>query len=209
MGKNEEQSVSDAFQALDLWHAQVNKWMQWRGGAAATSTDSGSAPSALVVPSFISKSLKCEHTAERAFSWSDTASPPAPPSITFTPLDFAVNASSRWARLCFCTFWKDLLTGSDHQRGPRCQITTNMIYQSLSLCLIAINKSYYTVQALQPLHFFIVYFTLQELDAALILPCLLYVKWKLSVRILLCVWGGLVRRSLLTERKQHEGKTFL
>lgn len=54
--------------------------------------------------------------------------PPPRPLITFTPLDFAVNASSRWARLCFFTFWKDLRTSSDHQRGPRCQITTNIIY---------------------------------------------------------------------------------
>lgn len=49
------------------------------------------------------------------------------PLITFIPLDFGVNASCRWAWVCFFTFWKALLTGSDHQRGPLCQIRTNII----------------------------------------------------------------------------------
>lgn len=49
------------------------------------------------------------------------------PLIACIPLDFCVNASSRWAWLCFFTFWKALFTGSNHQQ-TLCQITTNIMY---------------------------------------------------------------------------------
>lgn len=132
-------------------------------------------------------------------------------------LNLALNTSSCWARARFFTFSKGMLhTGSD-RRDPSVKLEQiQYIKASLYASLLLTNPIILCV--LCSLRIF--YFTLRELDAALMQPYLLYVNWKHSEggEAGGCVCAEKASEKplsqwsltpLLMERKECEGKTFL
>lgn len=92
-------------------------------------------------------------------------------------LNLALNASSRWARARFFAFSKGTLRTRSDRRGPsvkseQIQYIKASLYASLLLTNPIILCMLFSLR--------VFYFTLRELDAALMQPYLLYVNWKHS-----------------------------
>lgn len=87
----------------------------------------------------------------------------------------ALNASSRWARARFFTFSKGALRTRSDRRGPSVK-SEQIQYIKASLYASLLLTNPIILCMLCSLRIF--YFTLRELDAALMQPYLLYVNWK-------------------------------
>lgn len=130
-----------------------------------------------------------------------------------------LNASSRWAWARFFTFSKGTLRTRSDRRGPSVK-SEQIQYIKASLYASLLLTNPIILCMLCSLRIF--YFTLRELDAALMQPYLLYVNWKHceggEAGGCVCVekasekplsqWTWSLTPPLM-ERKEREGKTFL